>query len=257
MDFGTPVLLIIQLVFGLFMLYLCYKYNINIYVICPHVLTKVSWSKSSKKSWCRSKQNMHSSFFMFVYVHARVYTSRFASSNMVLGPTDPLSKQKISLHKSKGVICLNFKKKELKRVAVIISTEIFRRYPVSGLHLSYLQWNLDMFAKRRILISRSFSTYFTIPGVKKIVRYTKDFWRFVLSRFHCTIRLAHKSSSKFFSSAKRKLELFLPEPETRSEGLRESLLYLHTNMHTHFIVSSPKGLVPDALLPVLTSVQKK
>ena len=186
-----------------------------------------------------------------------MYTSRFASSNMVLGPTDSLSKQKISLHKSKGVICLNFKKKELKRVAVIISTEIFRRYPVSGLHLSYLQWNLDMFAKRRILISRSFSTYFTIPGVKKIVRYTKDFLRFVLSRFHCTIRLAHKSSSKFFSSAKRKLELFLPEPETRSEGLRESLQYLHTNMHTHFIVSSPKGLVPDALLPVLTSVQKK
>ena len=42
MDFGTPVLLIIQPVFGLFMLYLCYKYNINIYVICPHVLTKVS-----------------------------------------------------------------------------------------------------------------------------------------------------------------------------------------------------------------------
>ena len=45
------MLLIIQLVFGLFMLYLCYKYNmlylcykynINIYVICPHVLTKVS-----------------------------------------------------------------------------------------------------------------------------------------------------------------------------------------------------------------------
>ena len=119
-----------------------------------------------------------------------------------------------------------------------------------------------MFDKRRILISRSFSTYFTIPGVKKIVRYTKDFWRFVLSRFHCTIRLAHKSSSKFFSSAKRKLELFLPELETRSEGLRErlyiqTLFVCHTNIHAYFIVSSPKGLVPDALLPVLTSVEEK
>ena len=38
------------------------------------------------------------------------------------------------------------------------------------------------------------------------------------------LRLAHKSSSKFFSSAKRELEIFpLPEPETRSEGLWESL----------------------------------
>ena len=38
------------------------------------------------------------------------------------------------------------------------------------------------------------------------------------------LRLAHKSSSKFFSSAKRDLEIFpLPEPETRSEGLWESL----------------------------------
>ena len=119
-----------------------------------------------------------------------------------------------------------------------------------------------MFAITRILISRSFSIYFTITVVKKIVHYTKDFWRFVLSKFHCTIRLAHKSSSKFFSSAKRKLELFLPELETRSEGLRErlyiqTLFVCHTNIHAYFIVSSPKGLVPDALLPVLTSVEEK
>ena len=38
------------------------------------------------------------------------------------------------------------------------------------------------------------------------------------------LRFAHKSSSKFFSSEKRDLEIFpLPEPETRSEGLWESL----------------------------------
>ena len=37
------------------------------------------------------------------------------------------------------------------------------------------------------------------------------------------LRLAHKSSSKFLSSAKHELEIFLPEPETRSEGLWESV----------------------------------
>ena len=34
------------------------------------------------------------------------------------------------------------------------------------------------------------------------------------SKFPCTLRLAHKSSSNFFSSAKK-----TPEPETKSEGL--------------------------------------
>ena len=38
-------------------------------------------------------------------------------------------------------------------------------------------------------ISRFFFIYFTVTGVKKIVRYTKDFiiQRFVISRFHCII----------------------------------------------------------------------
>ena len=34
------------------------------------------------------------------------------------------------------------------------------------------------------------------------------------AKFPCALRLAHKSSSKFFSSAKK-----TPEPETKSEGL--------------------------------------
>ena len=33
--------------------------------------------------------------------------------------------------------------------------------------------------------------YFTITGVKKIIRYTEDFvlYRFVISRFHCIVKL--------------------------------------------------------------------
>ena len=39
-------------------------------------------------------------------------------------------------------------------------------------------------------MSRFFSTYFTITGVKKVVWYTEDFviLRFVISRFHCTFK---------------------------------------------------------------------
>ena len=39
------------------------------------------------------------------------------------------------------------------------------------------------------VISTFFCSYFTITGVKKIVRCTKDWvkWKFVKSRFHCTL----------------------------------------------------------------------
>ena len=39
-----------------------------------------------------------------------------------------------------------------------------------------------------------FHIYFTITGAKKIVHYTEDFilWRFIISRFHCTIIIKWK-----------------------------------------------------------------
>ena len=39
------------------------------------------------------------------------------------------------------------------------------------------------------VFERSFGIYLTMTGIKKIIRYTEDFviWRFVVSRFHCTI----------------------------------------------------------------------
>ena len=57
-----------------------------------------------------------------------------------------------------------------------------------------LQWNLDITKGQgtgnfcSLVISRFFSLYFTIAGIKKIVCYAEDvvIWRFVLSRFHCT-----------------------------------------------------------------------
>ena len=44
----------------------------------------------------------------------------------------------------------------------------------------------NVLAIPRFVISRLFSIYFTITGVRKIVRYTQDFVisRFVTSRFH-------------------------------------------------------------------------
>ena len=46
----------------------------------------------------------------------------------------------------------------------------------------------NRFTETSLIISRFSSIYFTITGVKKIVRYKEDFliWRFVISRFYCT-----------------------------------------------------------------------
>ena len=60
-----------------------------------------------------------------------------------------------------------------------------------------LQWNLDIAKcqgteKKKWVrfneVSRSFSIYFTITGVKKIIRYTEDFVisSFFTSRFYCS-----------------------------------------------------------------------
>ena len=61
-----------------------------------------------------------------------------------------------------------------------------------------LHWNLDITKGQGtgdfcsllggFVISRFFSLYFTIAGIKKIVCYAEDvvIWRFVKSRFHCT-----------------------------------------------------------------------
>ena len=62
--------------------------------------------------------------------------------------------------------------------------------------VTLLRWNLDITKGqlqgtgkicsllRGLVISRFFFIYFTIAGVKKIVRYTEDF---VISRFHCIL----------------------------------------------------------------------
>ena len=46
----------------------------------------------------------------------------------------------------------------------------------------------NVFAITRFRYIEVLSIYFNITGVKKIVRYTKDFviQRFVISKFHCT-----------------------------------------------------------------------
>ena len=68
------------------------------------------------------------------------------------------------------------------------------------------------------------------------------------------LRLAHKSSSKFLSSAKRELEIFLlPEPETRSEGLWESLK-LPVNGQNHSLASNK--FVWQALYQSLQATKK-